>query len=72
LCKGHKSFLPFPKGADVCRCYLDDLTGTNDVTPSLKTKLNTHLETSNSANYEREETVTAPQGPFQSAEQIFI
>lgn len=52
--------------------YLDHLTGTNDVNLSLKNKLNKHLETFNNVNYEREQTVTAPLGPFQSAEQIFI
>lgn len=54
--------------------YLDHLTGSSDVIRSLKkqNKLNKHLETFNKANYKREQTVTAPQGPFQSAEQVFI
>lgn len=50
LCKGHKSFLPPPKGVDVYHRYLDPLTGTNDVILSLKNKLNKHLETFNNAN----------------------
>lgn len=63
-----KSFLPAPKGADVYHCYLDHQTHTNDVILSLKNKLNKHLETFNNANYGREQTVAAPQGPFLSAE----
>lgn len=71
LCKD-KSFLPAPKGADVYHYYLDHLTHTTDVILSLKNKLNKHLETFNNANHEREQTAAAPQGPFLSAEQIFI
>lgn len=70
LCQD-KFFLPAPKGADVYHCYLDHLTHTNDVILSPKNKLNKHLETFNNDNYEREQTVTAPEGPFLSAEQIF-
>lgn len=72
LCaKDHKSLFHPPK-EQMSITYLDHLTGTNDVNLSLKNKLNKHLETFNNVNYEREQTVTAPLGPFQSAEQIFI
>lgn len=65
------SYLQLPKEADVYHCYLDYLMGTHHVILfNLVFRLK-HLEIFNSANYEREQTVTALQGPFQSAEQFF-